>query len=116
MSFMIELLPAMEHGWETIVYVSIVSSVAGVVTGLFYRVGAIIVLSLVGIIATFIVGFGRGWTFQYGFLFGFVLIAALQLSYLLGVVVSVLRSRKEIRDARRSLVESALPILFSYIR
>lgn len=64
-----------------------VAGAAGVVIGALYRAGAVVVGSLVTIMAMVFIGASEGWTFWRTALVAFGVIAALQIGYLLGAAL-----------------------------
>lgn len=107
MPFLIELFPPAEDGWEIVVYAFVIGGAAGIFAGLLYRAGAVVVLSLAGLLATIIISLSHGWSFGRSILFGFALIAVLQLGYLLGVAGAILRSRRKKADAHQPVIDAA---------
>lgn len=66
-----------------------VAGAAGVVIGTLYRVGGVVIGSLVTIIAMVFIGAGEAWSFWRIALVAFGMIAALQVGYLLGAALLV---------------------------
>lgn len=66
-------------------WVFIAIGILGLLTGLFFRAGAPLLLSGVIVLATIIYGASQGWPLWIGALYAIALAAALQLSYLLAL-------------------------------
>ena len=107
MPFLIELVPALTASWETIAYALIAAAAAGAFAGLLYRAGAVVVLSLVGLIATVIISVSHAWPLVQSLIFGFVLITVLQLGYVLGVTLTVYWSNKKAEETHNPIVDAA---------
>jgi hypothetical protein len=106
MPLLIDAFVTAEDGWEVTANALIVANVAGIVAGLLYRAGAIIILSLAGLIAVVIISLTNQWPFIPSLLFGFALLAVLQIGYLLGVGIAVFRAGKKTEDTPHTAINA----------
>jgi predicted alpha/beta hydrolase len=85
---MVELVTQATGNTDTILLAGLAAAaVAGVVTGVLYRMAAVLIASLATVIAVGVIGVGEGWTVWRIVLVAFALITALQIGYLLGVAL-----------------------------
>jgi len=93
MSFMQEHLLTFSNSWTISLWIFAIVCLAGLVSGLLYRAGALIVLSLATFAAAVILSLNQGWGFANSAIFAFGLIVGLQFSYFAGVALTVVISR-----------------------
>lgn len=92
------------YEWKMVLLAIAAVGAAGLAAGLFYRVGAAIVLALATMISGIYLGIGNGWAIWQSILYAIGLLTVLQLAYLLGAGLSVTVSRASSRASLRTLI------------
>lgn len=95
MPLIIDVFDATENGWEVILNAFVLANIVGIGAGLLYRASAIIILSVAAAFATLIISLTHDWPFLPSLLFGFGLLTVLQIGYLMGVGIAILRTRRK---------------------